>query len=258
MNLRHILIPFSLFLVCGVQAGEERLASAVYAWEAVEVEQRGTGERRQFFKGTTGGFEYFEVHASTVMPGAAVHAAHTHDDREELIIIKEGTVEQSINGVSRMLAPGSVVLALPGDSHGIRNAGDTPATYYVIRWRTREPGGAAGPSVTSLSANWDDLEFRKTSKGGRRSIMRVPTSMLSEFEIHTTMLNEGMKSHDPHVHIEDEIIIVRYGQVEEMIDGHPYEAGPGSVIFLEANGSHGIRNIGEGPCEYYAFKWRLP
>ena len=88
--------------------------------------------------------------------------------------------------------------------------------------------------------------------------MRVPTSMLAEFEIHTTMLNEGMKSHDQHTHVEDEIIIVRYGEVEEMIDGKPHKAGPGSVIFLESDVPHGIRNIGEGPCEYYAFKWKLP
>jgi (S)-ureidoglycine aminohydrolase len=82
--------------------------------------------------------------------------------------------------------------------------------------------------------------------------------MLAEFEIHTTMLNEGMKSHDQHTHTEDEIIIVRYGQVEEMIDGTPHQAGPGSVIFLGSDVPHGIRNIGEGPCEYYAFKWKLP
>jgi len=255
---KYAFIPCFLLLASSATAGDAMVASAVYAWDGPEVEQTSTGERRRFFKGSTGGFEYIEVHASTVAPGKGMHGAHTHDDREELIIVKEGTVEQTINGESRILPPGSVTLALPGDSHGISNAGDTPATYYIIRWRTKEPNGAPDPAATSLSANWDELEFRETSKGGRRSIMRVPTSMLAEFEIHTTMLNEGMKSHDPHVHIEDEIIIIRSGQVEEMIDGKPYLAGPGSVIFLEANGSHGIRNIGEGPCEYYAFKWRLP
>jgi (S)-ureidoglycine aminohydrolase len=99
--------------------------------------------------------------------------------------------------------------------------------------------------------------MKEISKGGRRSIMRVPTSMLAEFEIHTTMLNEGMKSHDQHTHTEDEIIIVRYGQVEELIDGQAHQAGPGSVIFLESDLPHGIRNIGESPCEYYALKWKL-
>jgi quercetin dioxygenase-like cupin family protein len=239
------------------QEAQEQLESAVYAWDELDVEKRETGERRHVFKGSTEGFEYLQVHASTVEPGTAVHAAHTHDDREELIIVKEGTIRFSLNGESKVLPTGSVALALPGDSHGIQNAGDVPATYYIIRWRTKESDGAADPQASSQSVSWDDLEVKEISKGERRSIMRVPTAMLAEFEIHTTMLNEGMKSHDQHIHAEDEIIIVRYGQVEEMIGGVPHEAGPGAVIFLQADQPHGIRNIGEGPCEYYAFKWKL-
>ena len=61
-----------------------------------------------------------------------------HTDMEELIIVKEGTIEQSINGVKKILGPGSVILASPGDDHGIWNAGDTRASYYIIRWKTAE------------------------------------------------------------------------------------------------------------------------
>ena len=240
------------------QALEMQLDSAVYAWDDLEVEKTKSGERRHVLKGSTDAFELLQVHVSTVEPGTAVHAGHTHDDREELIIIKEGTVEQTINGQGRILSPGSVTLVLPGDSHGIRNAGDVPATYYILRWRTKEPRKQGDPDAASQSVNWDDLEVKEISKGARRSIMRVPTSMLAEFEIHTTMLNEGMKSHDQHVHGEAEIILVRYGQVEELIDGKAHRAGPGDVIFLKADQPHGIRNIGEGPCEYYAFRWKLP
>lgn len=246
-----------LILACGAAAAEERVASAVYEWDELEVETSEAGEWRHIFKGSTDAFEYLQVHASTVPPGKAVHGAHTHDDREELIIVREGTLELALNGETSILPAGSVALALPGDSHGIRNVGEERATYYIIRWRTGESGEAADPSASSRSVSWDDLDMQKTSKGGRRSIMRVPTSMLAEFEMHTTMLNEGMKSHDPHTHVEDEIILVRYGQVEEMIDGRAHTAGPGAVIFLGAGVPHGIRNIGEGPCEYYAFKWKL-
>jgi (S)-ureidoglycine aminohydrolase len=258
MKISTILLSVVLLLPAfRVQAGDAQLESAVHAWNDLEIEKTKTGERRPVFKGSTEAFEYLQVHVSTVEPGTAVHAAHTHDDREELIIVKEGTVEQSINGESRILSPGSVTLALPGDAHGIRNAGDVPATYYIIRWRTREPRKQGDPNAVSQSVDWKDLEVKKISKGARRSIMRVPTTMLAEFEIHTTMLNPGMKSHDQHVHGEAEIILLRYGQVEEMIDGVPHRADPGDVIFLKADQPHGIRNTGEGPCEYYAFKWKI-
>ena len=257
MSRTSILTLFLLFLASSSHAENERIASAVYAWDHLEAERSETQERRHVFNGYTHAFEYLQVHASTVEPGMAAHTAHTHNDHEELIIIKQGTMALSINGESKTLSPGSVALILPGDSHEIRNAGNGRATYYVIRWRTNGNVGPADPTALSLSVNWDDLEMKQTSKGGRRSIMRVPTSMLAEFEMHTTLLNEGMKSHDQHTHIEDEIIIVRYGYVEEIIDGKAHKAGPGSVIFLGSNVPHGIRNIGEGPCEYYAFKWKL-
>lgn len=257
-KLLVLLSSFIFIAALGFRAEDERVESKVYEWKDLEVEKSETRERRHIFKGPTHGFEYLQVHSSTVEPGMAAHGAHTHEDREELIIIKEGTMEHTINGKSRILSPGSVTLALQGDSHGMRNVGDVQATYYIIRWRTRGPRSSGNPDAKSFSVNWDDLEFKGSFKGGRRNLMRHPTGMLAEFEMHTTTLKEGMKSHDPHTHPEDEIILVRYGEVEEMIDGKPHKAGPGSVIFLGSDVPHGIRNIGEGPCEYYAFKWFLP
>lgn len=87
--------------------------------------------------------------------------------------------------------------------------------------------------------------------------MRQPTSMLKELEMHVTTLNEGLPSHSPHSHPDEEIILVRFGTVEEMIKDTSYKLGPGSVIFLTNNDFHGIRNAGKGKCEYYAIRWLI-
>src|SRR5690606_33774140 len=100
------------------------------------------------------------------------------------------------------------------------------------------------------------MNFQENAKGGRTSVMRGPTSTLRELEMHITTLQENEKSHDPHTHPDEEIIVVLQGRVEEMINGKPYELGPGSVIFLGSMDPHGIRNIGKGTCEYYAIRWR--
>ena len=257
MKKRLLIISFLCMASFSARAEDQKVASTVYEWAELEVERSETRERRHILKGFSDGFEYLQIHTSSVEPGKAAHDPHTHEDREELIIVKEGTLEQTINGESRVLLPGSVTLVLPGDLHGMRNAGMVPATYYILRWRTKSPRGPVDASASSEMVNWLDLEFKSTDKGGRRTVMRRPTSMLAEFEMHVTTLKEGMKSHDPHTHVEEEIILVRYGRVEEMIDGKPHQAGPGSVIFLGSNVPHGIRNVGEGPCEYYAFKWKL-
>ena len=85
--------------------------------------------------------------------------------------------------------------------------------------------------------------------------MNTPTQTLMQLEMHTTMLNEGETSHAAHVHHNEEMMIVRYGTVAEMIVDKDYVLGPGSVIFLASDDLHGIRNAGKGPCEYFAIKW---
>ena len=141
----------------------------------------------------------------------------------------------------------------------MKNLEKSNTTYYAIRWKGERNMNFTNQGASqSIIKNWENIEFLKSEKGGRRNIIQEPTPLLSEFEMHVTTLNEGEKSHDPHMHIDEEIILVRFGEVEELIDGKAHQVGPGSLIFLGSNVPHGIRNIGKGACEYYAFKWKIP
>jgi quercetin dioxygenase-like cupin family protein len=74
-------------------------------------------------------------HATTVNAGHAFHAAHRHPD-DEIVVVKEGTIEATINGHSQRAGAGSVLFFASNDLHGMRNVGDTRLTYYVIRMIT--------------------------------------------------------------------------------------------------------------------------
>jgi mannose-6-phosphate isomerase-like protein (cupin superfamily) len=50
----------------------------------------------------------------------------------EMWLIREGTVDLTVNGTSYRLGPGSVGFVHSNDEHGIRNAGSTPASYFVV------------------------------------------------------------------------------------------------------------------------------
>ncbi len=228
----------------------------VHNWNKLEVQATSSGERRQILNGQTQVFDHFEIHATTLKPGKAPHKSHTHQDIEELIIVKEGLIKQTVGKEEKILGPGSVILAMPGDEHGLSNAGTSNATYYIIKWRTNDFSASSNTGQqSSLMLDWKDFDYKKTSKGGRRAVLRQPTIMLDELEMHVTTLNEGMKSHDQHTHADEEIILVLKGEVEELIDNQPYSAEAGSLIFLNADIPHGIRNIGNGPCEYFAIRW---
>jgi (S)-ureidoglycine aminohydrolase len=234
-----------------------KLKTAVYKWEDLKTEETGSGKRMQILEGKTNALDYLEAHVTTLNPGKAPHGSHTHSDMEELIIVKEGLIETTVKGNKKVLGPGSVILALPGDEHGIWNAGETKASYYIIRWKTRnEPDLVRSKnSGGSQFYDWNEIEFQTTNKGGKRQVMDRSTALLSQLEMHVTTLNEGAASHAEHVHSNEEIILIIKGEVEESINGTPHRMGPGSVIFLTDEISHGIKNAGSGQCEYFAFKW---
>lgn len=251
-----IMLPLFISGILDFSDTEKPLGANVYNWNKLEVEKKKSGERRQILDGKTEVFSHFEIHVTTLDPGKAPHGSHTHKDHEELIIVKEGKIKQTIGDEEKILGPGSIILAMPGDEHGISNAGDTRASYYIIKWKMDDFSLAdKGEDKKSIMLDWDEFEFKTTKKGGRRQVLRQPTSMVQELEMHVTTLNEGMKSHDQHTHLDEEIILVLKGEVEELIDDKPYRAEAGSLIFLNSMIPHGIRNVGAGQCEYFAIRW---
>lgn len=124
-----------LSVIALAQSQKPLMGSSVFDWKTIEVKPTKVGERRDFFQSPTATLDELECHVTTVNPGEEPHAPHQHPD-EELIIVKEGTLEFLVNGEKRTAGPGSVVFQASNQLHGIRNVGKTPATYHVIRWKS--------------------------------------------------------------------------------------------------------------------------
>jgi len=117
------------------QSRKPMLPSSVFDWNAIEARTTKTGARRDVFDASTATLDVLECHITTLNPGEAPHAPHRHPE-EELIIVKEGTIEAMQNGVTKRAGPGSMIFEASNDFHGLRNVGQTPATYHVIKWIT--------------------------------------------------------------------------------------------------------------------------
>lgn len=122
------------------------LTSAVHDWSALNVTPTNTGERRAIASGPTATFKNLGMHATTLKPGIAAHPPHRHPD-EEIVIVKEGTLEVNINGTLQRAGAGSVLFFAANDLHGLRNVGDTPATYHVLRIVTADTPKPAAPAT---------------------------------------------------------------------------------------------------------------
>ncbi len=111
------------------------MGSTIFDWTTLKAEPNKTGAVRRVVQRPTATLDELEIHITTLNPGETPHPPHQHP-AEELLIIKEGTVESLVNGELRRVGPGSIVFQASNQMHSIRNVGDTPATYHVIQWKS--------------------------------------------------------------------------------------------------------------------------
>jgi quercetin dioxygenase-like cupin family protein len=86
-----------------------------------------------------------ELHETELPAGEVPHPPH-HHVHEEVILIREGTLEVTISGQSTRMNPGSVAFVASNEEHGWRNVGKTTARYFLFAlgpdWNYRQnPSG---------------------------------------------------------------------------------------------------------------------
>jgi quercetin dioxygenase-like cupin family protein len=109
-----------------------------------------------------------------------------------------------------------------------------------------------------VAIDWQDVPAQQEEVRTVRQFMRAPTATLDELELHVTTLPAGATSHAPHRHPNEELVIVKEGRVEVLVDGKMKQVGPGSVVFNASNQMHSLRNIGPGPATYHVINWTSP
>jgi len=112
------------------------------------------------------------------------------------------------------------------------------------------------PIMQSAAFDWNSIPVKQTAVGSTRSFFRAPTATLDELELHVTTLNPGQTSHPPHQHLNEELVIIKEGTIEALVQGEWKRVGEGSVIFNASNQLHGLRNVGTTPATYHVINWK--
>jgi mannose-6-phosphate isomerase-like protein (cupin superfamily) len=86
--------------------------------------------KRMFTAKTHTGFK-IESHMSDIAPGEVNHPPHQHL-REEMMMIREGTMELTIAGKPYRLGPGDVGVIGSNEMHNAKNVGTTRALYFIV------------------------------------------------------------------------------------------------------------------------------
>jgi XRE family transcriptional regulator, regulator of sulfur utilization len=119
-------------------------------------------------------------------------------------------------------------------------------------------GSADSHVMGSRAITWESLTAQPTKVGAVRKVFQEPTATLDELEMHITTLNPGETPHPPHTHPDEELVIIKEGTVDSVVNGRTERLGPGGIIFQASNQPHSIKNVGTTPATYYVVKWNSP
>lgn len=107
------------------------LGTKAYIYNDLPVTTNGKNKQRRLFTGKTHTGFKLESHQSDIAPGEVNHPPHQHL-REEMMLIREGTMELTISGKPMRLGPGDVGFIGSNEMHNAKNVGTTRAQYFIV------------------------------------------------------------------------------------------------------------------------------
>jgi len=238
------------------------LGTTFVDWDALAVHTTANGEQRPVFDNPTPTLEKLEVHISTLNPGKMSHPVHQHP-WEEILLIKDGEMDASINGVIHHAGPGALIFFASHDPHNAQNNGDKPVTYYVINFVTDlvhtvadKPAAeqAVAGMLPSSVIDSNSAPAVATATGTRASVVDSPTLTFARLESHITTLNVGASTMPDIVDPGDELFIVKSGAIEARVNGVSARINAGSFFYCAPNDKRTFRNIGATPAVYQVIK----
>jgi quercetin dioxygenase-like cupin family protein len=94
----------------------------------------------------------------------------------------------------------------------------------------------------------------KGRKSGAIELYQILTGKMHtgyKLDLHESDLPPGAIPHPPHRHIHEELLFVREGEMELMLDGNWTRLGPGSCAYMASNDLHGYRNSSAAVAKYF-------
>ena len=107
------------------------LRTKAYIFNELPETTNGKNKQRRLFTGKLHTGFKLESHQSDIAPGEVNHPPHQHL-REEMMLVREGTMELTISGKPMRLGPGDVGFIGSNEIHNAKNVGTARAQYFIV------------------------------------------------------------------------------------------------------------------------------
>ena len=255
-TMKKLLAIFFILPVFAL-AQKGSLLSGTYSWKQPAPPAKNQISSAVLFEGLVHDFEWVQMSANSVAPVMKKNNYHVPANQEYLFFIKSGSLMISFHDSDFSIGAGSVAMLMPGEKYTLKNPGTGHCDFYIFKYRSKQPvdmerGKTNGGSFVK---DWNKIEFKPHDKGGVRNYFVRKTAMGNRIDIHVTTLNEGLKSHDPHTHRAEEMVLMIDGDTEMQIGDKFYKGTVGTIFYMGSNVPHAIRNDGKGTATYFAFQF---
>jgi mannose-6-phosphate isomerase-like protein (cupin superfamily) len=126
-----LLMPLIATAEKNAEAQDGVLPGKGYEYRDLPVKTSGPNQSRNVFKGATHSGFPVDLHLTELGPGSAPHPPH-HHVHEEIVMIRNGSLEVTMAGKTATYGPGSIIYAASGEEHGWKNPGPGKSEYFVI------------------------------------------------------------------------------------------------------------------------------
>jgi len=107
------------------------------------------------------------------------------------------------------------------------------------------------PVLASKPYKFEDLVVKPNGQNEGRAVLDGKTHTGYPVELHITDLGPGMAPHAPHHHAHEEIVMLRFGQLDVTIQDVTTRVTAGSVVYVNSNEEHGWKNPGPDRAQYF-------
>lgn len=251
--MRKVPLTIFFFSPLLIFAQSDSIQSRMYSWKKPAEKIHESIFTTTLFSGSAQDMKFLQMTANALLLAKEKSKLQVPDNEEHLLLVKTGPLTIGLKDSSWSIGAGSIALLMPGEKYYVQNTGGDSCNFYLMKYRSKAPMNKN--SGGSFVKDWNKIEFKPHDKGGIRHYFERPTGMCKRLEMHVTTLKEGIKSHEPHKHRAEEIVLVIDNKTEMQIADKFYKGGTGDIYYLGSNVSHAIRNDGKGNCMYFAFQF---
>lgn len=103
--------------------------------------------------------------------------------------------------------------------------------------------------------SWQATPVVKKANSDQRLLLNGETRDFSHLDVHATTVQPHQAPHPAHKHADEELIIIKEGELTVTIAGKTKTMGAGSVALMLPGDEHGFDNKGDVPATYYVMRY---